>query len=159
MTLTSRTPKVTGGSHRSSTMRSRSASASVTCPHKPECHLVNGIVVVAQRLCVAGDDGDLVGAMTVARVRDVQRQPEPLRPTPRRPDLVSPCDICDVVVLDPGQMPYQPGDRVGLAVEAERQFFGRQAAHREVHGVADPSERVSKQASACHLGPSFAVVS
>jgi len=30
-------------------------------PHKPDRHFVNGIVVVAQGLRVAGDEGDLVG--------------------------------------------------------------------------------------------------
>ena len=57
----------------------------------------------------------------------------------------------DVVVLNAGQMPHQPRDRVGVRVEPYRQLLGRQAAHGFVDGGADPPEGVHEELAARHV--------
>jgi hypothetical protein len=70
----------------------------------------------------------LIGPVPVAGVPGVERQPEPLGPALGGPDLLGLGGVGEVVVLDAGQMPHQPGDRVRLLVEAEGQLLGREAA-------------------------------
>jgi hypothetical protein len=79
-----------------------------------------------------------------------ERQPEPLHPAAGRPDLLCQRNVCDVVILDPGQVPNQPGDRVRAAVDPERQLLRRQPANDVVDGLLDPAERVGEKLSAGH---------
>jgi hypothetical protein len=85
---------------------------------EPERVLVDGIVIGTQELCVGNDRATLVRTVGVARVRILQRQAEPLRPARRGPGLLGSGDGRDVVVLDPGQVPYESGDRIRPIVEA-----------------------------------------
>jgi hypothetical protein len=50
-----------------------------------------------------------------------------------------------VVVLDAGQVPDQPGDRVGLGVDPEGQLPRFQAVEDPVDDLTDPVEGVGEQ--------------
>ena len=64
-------------------------------------------------------------------------------------------DLGDVVVLDSCEMPHQPGDRVGLTVRTKGQFVRRGAVEHFFDDLADPSECVTQQIGACHVGSSL----
>jgi hypothetical protein len=55
-----------------------------------------------------------------------------------------------VVVPDAGQVPHQPGDRVGLGVDAERQLLKREAVDDLVDHLTDPCQGVDKQLGTYH---------
>src|SRR6266545_4796024 len=112
--------------------------------------LVDGVVVAQQQLLGGPHGGDLVGPVPVAGVQRVQRQAEPLDPVLRGPDLLDPRGVGDVVVLDARQVPDQPGDRVGPAVDPQRQLLRRQALDHVVDDLTDPAERVDEQIGAGH---------
>jgi len=47
-------------------------------------------------------------------------------------------DVGDMVVLNPGEMPDQPGDRVGFAVESKDQLGSGQPVEGLHDDFADP---------------------
>ena len=142
-TLTSLTPRVTGGSKRRSTTRS---SASAERPSDVLGRFFEDCVVVAAEQLGSGfNQGDLVGAVAIADVEDFELQTEQISPTARDPYLFVSCHPCDVVVLDPGQMPDQPGNGVGLAISPEGQRLGINAVEDVVHLVPDPSKSIPEQ--------------
>ena len=128
-------------------MRSRSASTTgASC----RVVLVDGVVVAHQLRGGRPHGRDLVGAVAVAGVPGVERQPEPLHPALGGPDLLGPEGVGQVVVLDAGQVPDQPGDRVGLGIDPEGQLPGFQAVEDPVDDLTDPVEGVGEQLGAGH---------
>ena len=80
------------------------------------------------------------------RVRRAELGVEPLR----GPRLFQPCDVGDVVVLDPGQVPDEPADRVRVVVEATVQLFQSQSGDGGVDALVDPPEGVDEEILTCH---------
>jgi hypothetical protein len=66
------------------------------------------------------------------------------------PGLLGLGDAGEVVILDAGQVPDQPGDRVGLEVDAEGQLLGREAVDHPVDSPADPAKGIDEQRGAGH---------
>src|SRR5262249_58968275 len=58
------------------------------------------------------------------------------------------------VILDPGQVPDQPRDRVANGVRPEGKLFGGQAHDRVVDSFTDPFECIREQTGAGHVAPS-----
>ena len=142
-TLTSLTPRVTGGSNRRSTTSSSSSAerlSDVLGRFFEDC-----VVVAPEQLGPGVDQGNLVGAVAVADVEDFQLQAEPISPTARDPYLFVSCHPCDVVILDPGQVPDQPGNGVGLAIGPEGQRLGGNAVEDVVHLIPDPAKSIPEQ--------------
>src|SRR6266540_2564862 len=113
--------------------------------------LVDGVVIVDEQ--IPGVDvhfGHVLAPVPVPRIPRVERQTETLHPALRGPDLVCLRDIRDVVVLDAGQVPHQPGDRVGVVVESNRQLLRRQPLDRAVHDGTDSAEGVDEELGAGH---------
>ncbi len=71
--------------------------------------------------------GDLRGAVPVPGVVAGQPEAEALLPLPGQPHLVEPEGVGDMVVLDAGEVPDQPGDGVGAGGGAGVQAVGVQA--------------------------------
>ncbi|GAB3895503.1 hypothetical protein GCM10029964_075490 [Kibdelosporangium lantanae] len=69
-------------------------------------------------------------------------------PSPSRPGEAG--DLGDVVVLDPGEVPDEPGDRVGVLVDAERELFRGESVDGLVDYFTHPVECVNKQLRAGH---------
>ena len=90
--------------------------------HVAKGRLLDRVVVAEQGDRVGGHGHDLLGPVPVPGVGDRQRQPEALRPRRRGPQLLGPGHLCDVVVLDAGQVPDQPRDRVRPVVDTEQQL-------------------------------------
>ena len=112
-TLTSRTPRVTGGSQRSSTTRSRSSAASAR--EVADRLLVHGREVRRQQVGVGAHLRHVGAGVAVADVAGVEGQVEAVARSPRAVHTCSSAgDVGDVVVLHPGEVPDQPGDRVGV---------------------------------------------
>ena len=99
--LTSRTPKVTGGSQRRSTTRSRSSGPS---PSSIVFVRASTFVQVAEQdVGTFGLRGaHLARAVAVAGVRRVGLESATPGPLPTCPDLLGPDELGDVVVLAPG---------------------------------------------------------
>lgn len=112
---------------------------------------VHGVVVAEQQIRRNGTEpGDIVRIVPVSGVRVVERQIEAPRPTLRGPHLLGAGDVGDMVVLYPGQVPHQPGDRIGLRVEARCELVLREPGDRAVHVLLDPAERIHQQVSSGH---------
>jgi len=104
-------------------------------------------VVVAGKHGGAGPDaGDLRGAVPVPDV--VPGQPELCLPL--RPRLCHSERVRHVVVLHAGQVPDQPGDRVGVRVEPHRQLLIGQPGDGGVHFLMHALERVYQQLRTTH---------
>jgi hypothetical protein len=88
--------------------------------------------------------------VSVAGVLGLERQPEPLHPAPGGPDLLGLKGVGQMIVLDPGQVPDQPGDRVHLGVQAERQLLGREAVDNPADDLTDPANGIDKQLGTGH---------
>ena len=76
----------------------------------------HGRVVAGQELSRGGDPTDLVRALAVSRLVGVEGEREPLGPPLLVPHLPPVERLGQMVVLDTAEVPYQPGDRVGLPV-------------------------------------------
>src|SRR5882757_2055540 len=120
-------------------------------PHIGEGPVVHGVVVPGEQGGV-GDLhlGDVGRAVAVTDGGRREGQPEALLPALRGPDLVVAGDLGDVVVLYSGEVPDQPGDRVGLAVGALGELVGGQPVDGFVHHFPDPAEGVGEQFSGVH---------
>ncbi len=148
MTLTNRTPRVTGGSQLRSTTR---VEVTVVERAQESQRLVVHVLEVADQCGRIGRHRlHEVRVVAVAGVCDVDRQPEPVGPSLGRPDLFLAVEPGDVIVLDAGQVPDEPGDGVGLAVRPEGQLLGREPVDRGVHGVTNPLEGVLQHISTRH---------
>ncbi len=143
MTLTSRTPAVTGGSQLESTTRSSSSPpAPVEVAQRTPVH---GLVVVDQQLEVLDLDRVHVrGGVAVAVGRLVEGQREALGPAVV-PGLRPTGDPRDVVVLHPRAVPQQPDDVIAVATGA---VVGRVEVKVLDHvdmELPDPDESVGEQ--------------
>ena len=93
--------------------------------------------------------------MDVAVLVHAERQPEPLGPALGDPDLLGAGDAGDVVVLDAGQVPDQPGDGVGLGVGSPGQVVVAEAGDEVGHLLADAARgrrRGARSRSCGHSG-------
>ncbi len=91
--------------------------------------------------------GDLLGRVAVAGVGGIGGHAESARPALCDPALIPSGDLGDVIVLNPGQMPDQPRNRVGLGLRTEGQGICIQASHRLVDQFPDPVEGVGEDLS------------
>ena len=119
-------------------------------PQECERHRVNGVEVVAKRLGVNDYGRHLWGRMAETGVSRIQREPESIRPSGRHPDLLTPGDAGDVIVLDAGEVPDQPPDRVRLTVETSSQLIPAEAVDDAMHDVTYPPERICENLGAGH---------
>src|SRR5699024_11294858 len=72
-----------------------------------------------------------------------------------RPHLLGAGHVGDVVVLDPGEVPGQPGDRIGIRVDARLQCRRSQPGHCRDKDAFDTGEAVAEKiGGGTHL-PSF----
>ncbi len=131
---------VTGGSQDSSTTRSRSWSRSR--PEAALCPLVDGSVVVAEQGSLDADGADVLEAMAVTGGLLVERQLEPLAPPLGRPHLFVVEGAGEMVVLDPREVPDQPGDGVGLRFRAEGEVRDVEAVDHLFDAGGDALESV-----------------
>jgi hypothetical protein len=93
----------------------------------------------------------LLGGMPVPGVVRIERQLEPLAVL--GPHLRHPERVGHVVILNPGQVPHQPGDRVRARRDALRQLAAGQPPHHRVHVLLDPAEGVRQYVRARQLLP------
>jgi hypothetical protein len=103
------------------------------------------VVVAAKQFSPGPNQSNLVGLMAVADVMVVERQVEPISPTARDPYLFISCNPRDMVILDPGQVPDQPRNGVGLAISPEGQRLCGNAVENVLHLVPDPAKSISEQ--------------
>ena len=119
---------------------------------QPDGLLVHRVVVPGEQVRRGhGDQGHLLRAVAVPGVVRLERQLEPLAvlgPYLRHAERVR-----HVIVLHPGQVPDQPGDRVRGRVDALRQLAAGQPAHHLVHGPLDAAEGVGQDLRRSHLRP------
>lgn len=113
--------------------------------------IVHGVVVPEQELTGHLDGCDILSRVPIAGSRLVEREVEPLHPAIGRPDLIGAGDVRDVIILDPGQVPYQPSDGVRVVDDPEGQLIGTEPVNCSVHDAADPVESVNEQVSTCHI--------
>jgi predicted metal-dependent HD superfamily phosphohydrolase len=106
-------------------------------------HLVNVGVVSGEQIRRHSDCGHLRGVVPEAGRALGERQVEAF--SPASPDLAATCNVADVVVLDPRQMPDQPGDRVGLRIGPEGGDVVGQAVAQLGDGRSNAVEAVAKQ--------------
>ena len=107
--------------------------------------LVHRVVIAGQQLAGLRADGvHLLEGMPVAVVGRVEGQREPLRPPLAEPDLGPAGHVGDVIVLDPGEMPDQPGDRVALAVGPGGQLLGREPVDALGNDLTNPAEGIGQ---------------
>jgi hypothetical protein len=75
---------------------------------------------------------------------DFKGEAESIGPTARCPHLFGICDIGNMIVLDPGQMPHEPSDRICFTVNPKRQIVWGQTLDNAMHDAMDPAERVGE---------------
>jgi hypothetical protein len=98
---------------------------------------------------------DVLGVVAVTRGRCGQRQPEPLVPPARGPDLLGVGDAGDVIVLHAGEVPDEPRDGVRV-VDAGAELLRGQPLDDVVHVLANAAEGVGQQVHGVHLSPFLA---
>src|SRR6202161_3618483 len=86
--------------------------------------------------------------MPVADIGRLERQLEPLPVL--HPYLRYAEGARHVIVLDPSQMPAQPGDRVRVVIEPGRQLAGGQTLDSLVDGFLHPAERIRQKFRTSH---------
>src|SRR5665213_583289 len=114
---------------------------------------VDVLEVVEEQVGFDDDQAHLGGIVPVAGVGPIEGKVEPFGPSAVQPALVGAPEVGDVVVLDPGEVPDQPGDGVGLGVRPEGQLLGGESVGRGVHPVPDPLEGVHQKFVAAHRRP------
>ena len=149
--LTSRTPRVTGGSQRSSTTRSRS-SGRESFEHGR-----------GTALHLAPDSRGAPLRSPAGRwrlPRRCGRSPcwrDPARarcgcPVPTDPDLFGAEQLRDVMVLHPGQVPHEPSHRVGSRLGSPAELLLCQALHGSGRQGRDPAVQLEQERRSIH-GP------
>ena len=148
ITLTMRTPSVTGGSHDRSTIRSKSEP--VDRREVGDGLAVDRVVVADQPIRRRAHGVDLGARVAVAGRAAIERKGELVAPALGRPALLNTGGVGNVVVLDPGQVPDEPRDRVGLAVRPPAEQVGVEALDRAVHRLPHAGERVNEEIRRLH---------
>ena len=148
MTLTSRTPNVTGGSQDSSTTRSRSAS--LRPPTEVDGLTVDGVVVPNQDSGTHVHGGGLLGILTIPGGQGLEREIEALGPALGHPDLFATGHCGQVIVLDPGQVPDEPGNGIGLVVDPKGQRLDGDAVEDGMDRPANSPEPFQQYPGAIH---------
>ena len=110
----------------------------------------HGVVVAREQVGARADLADLLRRMAVAVVADRQRQPEPVGPAVVHPRLAGAGHVGDVVVLDPGQVPHQPGDGVGLGVGSPGQLVVAQPFHHSMDQLPHAAQGIDHQLAHVH---------
>ena len=116
---------------------------------------VDGFVIPDEQVGWHPDRSHFRAGVPVAGLGWRERQPEPFGPAFRRPGLLGARHVGDVIVLDPGQVPDQPRDRVPPAVWPERQLVLGQTAHGAQHHAVDPAEHLGQQFADRHAPSSL----
>src|SRR5450759_866824 len=123
----------------------------------PDGLLEDGLVVAEQLGRVRADGSHFVVSLTVTGGLAVEREIEARAPSFSCPDLFDAGGGCHMVILDPGQMPHEPPDRIGAVGRAVSQLLGGEPVEDALHRVVDPSERIDQQVRDVHgwtwLGP------
>ncbi len=109
-----------------------------------EAELVHGVVVAGQQDGRGPHLCHLFGAMAVAGVVARQVQPEPVHPAVAEPHLLHPGHIGQLNVLDPGAVPDQPGNAVGVRGGAVVGDLIGETIGQLVDVFDQPSEGVAK---------------
>ena len=113
--------------------------------------LVDGVVIAGKQLSRLDlDRRHLAGPVPVTGRGRQERQPEAVKPAVRQPHLLGARHVRDMIVLDPGQVPDQPGDGVRGAVGPVGQLAGRQAVQALMHLVMNPAEAVGQNVCCFH---------
>ena len=60
-----------------------------------------------------------------------------------------------MVILDAGEVPNEPADRVRLAVGTERQLFGGEAVDSGIHRITDPLKGIDQDIRTRHRRTPF----
>lgn len=153
MTLTNRTLSVTGGFQRSSTIRVRSASP--TPPTSSAVRAASRRVIAGQKVGRGCDPTHLFWALPVARLIGGERESEPFGPSFLVPHLWPTERLGQMVVLNAGEVPHQPGDGVGVPAGPPPEHLVVGAVEDVFHLVADPLECIDQDnrgfAHACIL--------
>ena len=141
ITLTSRTAAVTGGSQ-------RVIDYPIQLGRRDAIHIAHGElmdrpVILPEKLTAYADLSNLLRALAVAGGPLAKGQAEPLPPL--RPNLLDVRQVGDMIVLDPAQVPDEPGDRVRARIWA----IGRDLVSKTVGEVDDkpayPPEGIHQQ--------------
>ena len=109
--------------------------------------VVHGLVVGGQQLGRGDDRRDLVGAHAVADLTVTDGEMEPAGKALGRPDLLrviapeGPLRAGDLPVLHPGGVPDEPGDGVGVRIDAPGQVLLGQAVEGPLDEVRRAAER------------------
>jgi len=122
---------------------------------QPDRLLVHRVVIPGEQVAAGHPDlRDLLRAVPVAGVVGLERQLEPLAVL--GPHLRHPERVRQVIVLHPGQVPHQPGDRIRVRREPLRQLAAGQPPHHRVHGLLNTAEAVHQDLRTCrHLPAPF----
>src|SRR5215213_4848348 len=103
---------------------------------------VNIPVVVAKEFATHPDRRYLFRVLAVTGSPLVERQPKPF--TPLRPDLLNLRQVGHLMVLAAGEVPEQPGNRVGFRIRAVGGDFVSQPIGEIDHELSHPPEGVSQ---------------
>lgn len=116
------------------------------------------LVVLDEQVRVGRDllrhRGDLLGRVPVADFPGVG-QAEPGSPATVGPHLRHAERARDVIVGHPGKVPHQPGDGVGVGIEAPGELPGREPLHDRENRFPDTAEGVGQQFRSRHRSSSF----
>src|SRR5215213_4336077 len=100
--------------------------------------LVNISVIVAEEVATHPDRRYVLRALAVAGSPLVKRQPKPLPPL--RPGLLNLRQVGDLMVLAAGEVPEQPGNRVGFRIRAVGGDFVSQPVGEVDYELSHPPE-------------------
>ena len=104
----------------------------------------HGRVVAGQELSRGDDPTGLVRALAVSDLIDAEGEREPFGPSLLAPHLSPVEGLRQMVVLDAAEVPYQPGDRVGLPVGPPSKDLVIGTVEDAFHLVAYPIECIGQ---------------
>lgn len=115
---------------------------------------VDGLVVAGEQVRLGRDllrhRGDLRGRVAETDLGGVRGQAEPGRPASVGPHLRHAERARDVIVGHPAQVPDQPGDGVGVRIEAPRELLLCESGHNREDRFPDAAEGVGQQFGTRH---------
>lgn len=109
--------------------------------------LVHGVEVAEEEVRRSDLHGPgLCAVVAVAGRALLQGELEAGRPLLGEPQLFGARRVGDVVVLDPCEVPHEPGDGVRVVVEPGVEVLGREALDRGVYRFMNAFERIDENA-------------
>jgi hypothetical protein len=89
--------------------------------------------------------------MTVPGVEEIGRHIEPTGPTVGDPGLVLPGYLRHMVVLDSGQVPDEPTNRISGGFRSIHKGIDVESGHRPLYKLSNPTEGINEDVACFHL--------